>query len=204
MSSAGTNTPPQSLASPAAPVRRSAPFGPPPLIEGEDRAAYDELLAQISAAVKPADILEDIWVRDIVDLVWEIFRLRRLKVDLMAATASKGLQKMLEPFSFEEWQDLAGAWAARKPDAIERVNRLLASAGLTMDAFMLQSLCGNLDAIECIERMIAMAEARRNDAVCEIERHRATVASTRRRTVQQVEAEYQAGAAKSAEQKRVV
>src|ERR1700680_24366 len=56
---------------------RSVPFGPPPLIEGEDAAAYDELLTRVSAAVKPADILEDIWVRDIVDLVWHAFRLRR-------------------------------------------------------------------------------------------------------------------------------
>ena len=48
-------------------------FGPAPLIEGEDAAAYDELLTGISSTVKPADILEDIWVRDIVDLVWEGF-----------------------------------------------------------------------------------------------------------------------------------
>jgi hypothetical protein len=195
--------PSQSLASAAEPAGRSKPFGPPPLIEGDDRAAYDELLAQISAAVKPADILEDIWVRDIVDLVWEIFRLRRLKVNLMAATASKCLQNRLEPFSVEEWRDLVEAWAARKPDAIARVNRMLASAGLTMDAFMLQSFFDNLDAIECIERMTAKAEARRNDALFEIERHRSTFAFTLRRTVQQVEAEYQAVAANSAEQTSV-
>jgi hypothetical protein len=203
MSTTGA-APSQSLDSAAAPAGRSKPFGPPPLIEGDDRAAYEELLAQISAAVKPADIVEDIWVRDIVDLVWEIFRLRRLKVNLMAATASKGLQNMLEPFSFEEWQDLVEAWAARKPDAIARVNRMLASAGLAMDEFVLQSLCDNLDAIECIERMIAMAEARRNDALFEIERHRSMFAFTLQRTVQQVEAEYQAVAANSAEQTSVV
>jgi len=56
-----------------------APFGPAPLIEGEDGAAYDELLARVSTAINPADILEDIWVRDLVDLLWEILRLRRLK-----------------------------------------------------------------------------------------------------------------------------
>jgi hypothetical protein len=129
MSTASADTS-QSLTSAAAPAERLKPFGPPPLIEGDDRAAYDALLAQISGAVKPSDILEDIWVRDIVDLVWEIFRLRRLKVDLMAATAAKGLQKMMEPFSFEAWRDLMAAWTARKPEAIEQVERLLASAGL--------------------------------------------------------------------------
>jgi hypothetical protein len=44
-------------------------FGPAPLFEGEDTAAYDELLVQIFGTVKPADIVEEIWVRDIVDLV---------------------------------------------------------------------------------------------------------------------------------------
>jgi hypothetical protein len=106
---------------------------------------------------------------------------------------------MMEPFSFEVWRDLMEAWAARKPEAIEQVNRLLASAGLTMDAFMLELFCDNLHAVECIERMIAKAEARRNDALFEIERHRSTFAFTLRRTVQQVEAEHQAVVANSAE-----
>jgi hypothetical protein len=77
----------------AAPVaERLAALGPPPLIEGEDGAAYDELLLRISTAVKPADIIEDFWVRDITDLVWEAVRLRRLKVNLMKSTAYKGLR----------------------------------------------------------------------------------------------------------------
>ena len=46
-------------------------FGPAPLLDGEDPAAYDELLARVSGGVKPSDILEEIWVRDVVDLVWE-------------------------------------------------------------------------------------------------------------------------------------
>ena len=55
---------------------------PPPLIEGENAAAYDDLLARISGTLKPADILEEIWVRDVVDLVWDAFRLRRFKAHL--------------------------------------------------------------------------------------------------------------------------
>ena len=74
----GTKTGPTNPTSGApAPAARLDIFGPPPLIEGEDAAAYDELLIRISAAVKPADILEDIWVREIVDLVGSAFRLRR-------------------------------------------------------------------------------------------------------------------------------
>ena len=61
-------------------VDRLEIFGPPPLLEGEDSKAYDTLLARVSGAVKPKDIIEEIWVRDIVNLTWEILRLRRLKV----------------------------------------------------------------------------------------------------------------------------
>src|ERR1700674_814547 len=60
-----------------------AACGDPPLIPGEDRVAYDELLARVSAAVEPADIFEEIWVRDVVDHEWEVLRLRRLKVNLL-------------------------------------------------------------------------------------------------------------------------
>jgi hypothetical protein len=44
------------------------------LLENEDTAAYDEIIARLSAAVKPADFLEEIWVRDVVALVWEAQR----------------------------------------------------------------------------------------------------------------------------------
>jgi len=170
-------------------ARRFAWLGPPPLFEGEDTAAYDELLARISGAMKPADIFEEVWVRDIVDLGWEVLRLRRLKASLMTATAYEGLHKILEPFLelYDERDQLVRGWAARHKTAIKQVDRLLASAGLTMDAVMAQTLLTNLDHIERMERLIATAEARRDAILCEVERHRATWGQELRRAVQQAE-----------------
>jgi hypothetical protein len=37
---------------------RPSLFGPPPLLVGEDAAAYDELRAAISATVEPIDTVE--------------------------------------------------------------------------------------------------------------------------------------------------
>jgi hypothetical protein len=48
-------------------------FGPAPLIPGEDPEAYKALQTRVAAAVAPKDVLEEIWVRDVVDLVWELF-----------------------------------------------------------------------------------------------------------------------------------
>jgi len=170
-------------------ARRFAWLGPPPLFEGEDTAAYDELLARISGAMKPADIFEEVWVRDIVDLSWEVLRLRRLKASLMTATAYEGLHKILEPFLelYDERDQLVRGWAARHKTAIKQVDRLLASAGLTMDAVMAQTLLTNLDHIERMERLIGTAGARRDAILCEVERHRATWGQELRRAVQQAE-----------------
>src|SRR5450759_1147469 len=60
-------------------------FGPPPLLEGEDAAAYEEQHARFSNAVKPTDFLEEIWVRDAVDVIWNIFRLRRIQAAYLSA-----------------------------------------------------------------------------------------------------------------------
>src|SRR5262249_49783920 len=166
---------------------RLALFGPPPLLEGEDTAAYDELLVRISGAVKPADIFEEIWVRDIVDLVWEAFRLRRLKANLMTTVAHHGLRKTLEPLmDWTEAHELAKASGARERAAIKRVDKLLASAG-PMDAVMAQTLSISLDDIERIDRMIATAEVRRNAILREVDRHRTTWGQELRRAAQQAE-----------------
>jgi hypothetical protein len=186
-----SNADPKSSTTPASlpeRVGRLELFGPPPLLEGEETAAYDELLVRISGAVNPADIFEEIWVRDLVDLVWEALRLRRLKASLMTATAYRGLEQILKPLvGFLEEQGLAKAWAARDQSAIKRVDKLLASAGLTMDAVMAQTLSISLDDIERIDRMIATAEVRRNAILREVDRHRTTWGQELRRAAQQAE-----------------
>jgi hypothetical protein len=70
-------------------------FGPPPLLEGEDPEAYNRLLDGTAAAVKPRDIFEEIWVADIVQLTWEIFRWRRLQPRLIQQNTKLGAKFLL-------------------------------------------------------------------------------------------------------------
>src|SRR5712691_7458091 len=44
-------------------------LGPAPLFRGEEVSGYDTLVARVSGAVKPADFVEEIFVRDVVDLL---------------------------------------------------------------------------------------------------------------------------------------
>jgi len=76
-------------------VQRLSLFGPPLLLEGEDAAAYDELLARMCAAVKPVDVIDEMLVADIVALEREVLRWRRLKRTLMRQVALKALERFL-------------------------------------------------------------------------------------------------------------
>src|SRR3954454_9493391 len=69
-------------------------FRPPQLLDGESQEVYDVLLARVKGGVNPKDIIEEIWVHDIVGLVCEILRLRRLKVALLSSSVGRGLHKL--------------------------------------------------------------------------------------------------------------
>jgi hypothetical protein len=53
-------------------------FGPPPIIEGEKAKDYRKLLERVFEAIGPADFIEEIWARDLADVTWFMFRLRRI------------------------------------------------------------------------------------------------------------------------------
>jgi hypothetical protein len=179
------NDPPvPSVPHPSATLAR---WAPPPLVAGEDGAAYDDLLVGISGAVKPAGILEDLWVRDVVDLIWDVIRLRRHKASQLAAAASDGMVELLRSLGEVECHALATRWAAREPAAVGDVNERLAAAGLGIDAVMARALVVRLDQYERIERLLAAAEARRAAALHELERHRAALAQQLREAAQSAE-----------------
>jgi hypothetical protein len=232
-------------------VQRLAVFGPPLLLEGEDAAAYDDLLGGICAAVKPVDIIDEMFIADIVSLEWEVLRWRRLKRTLMQETGLKALEnflagkldydservadrltKILQHNLPEEHadsaqtlareyarneqhavdtinevlacinldmgdiqcgvradkaQELVQDYLRRKPDAVTRVDEVFTSTGVSMDTFMTKALRDKIDDIERIDRLTAIAETRRNAALREIDRRRAVLGETLRRSVQEIE-----------------
>src|SRR5262245_40795700 len=110
-------------------------LGPAMLVAGESSQAYDNLSARIRAVVEPADMLEEIWVRDVTDLAWEVSRLRRVKAHLMQACAHEGLAKALSHLRVgNDHYIIARRWFAGDAEAAQIVNRAFAAAGLTADA----------------------------------------------------------------------
>jgi hypothetical protein len=133
--------------SPEPTQRRLDLFGPPPLIEGEDAAAYNELLLRVSAAVKPTDIIEEMFTADVVSLEWEVLRWRRLKATAIRTLGLKALEDLLaknldyglyadrfadvlaeilqQELPKDQAEDLACQCANNEPEAVRQVNDIL-------------------------------------------------------------------------------
>ena len=166
----------------------------PLLLAGEDRAAYDELLEAVVAAVQPSDVLEQIWTSEAVEKQWEALRQRRLKTAFIAANWQNALRTTLEPlltYGLVDLDDKAGtlAWQSTMGDqaAIEEVDKLLAKANLTKETVHAQAMALNIETFATFERLIWAAEARRDASLREIEHRRAPFGQKLRRAITQAE-----------------
>jgi hypothetical protein len=166
----------------------AAAAGAPPVIAGESRAAYDELLARMTRTLAPSDVLEHMFLRDVVDLAWEVLRLRRLKANLMACAAHRGVATLLRPLIEEDDERalLARGWVARRDGAVEKVESLLAAAGFGPDHVAAATFSSTIYDMERIDRMMAAAERRRNSALFHIEHHRQRFGRELRRALDEV------------------
>jgi hypothetical protein len=110
-------------------------IAPAPLLMGEDEADYAEVAGRIVGATRPRDALEELLLRDVIDLTWEILRLRRVKVGMLRASMGAGVGAVLGAISYPypHRETLSEDWAAGDADAREEVDAILGKAGLTIE-----------------------------------------------------------------------
>jgi len=176
----------------ASPGKRVTPltgdaFGPPPLLEGEDPAAYDALLKGVRESVEPEGFIEDMWVRDVVVITWDILRARHIKASIINLARPIALSEMLEPQLRYDTKKLVNRWGADDASARKEVLQLLASTGRNLDDVNARAFALRLDVMERLDRIIAQAEARRNQTLREIERRRDTLARRLRERVSAIQ-----------------
>ena len=169
-------------------------FGPPLLIYGENPRAYNDLLKQVTDAVKPKDFFEKNWVQDYVYLTWDIFRWRRAKSDLINSNLHHGRDAVFKrprspslplPIPLRDF-DL-NTWTKENAAEINQVNALIAGNGTLVNEVIAETIAHKIPDLEWLERTITNAETRRNSALREIDRHRASLAQALRRATEDVE-----------------
>ena len=177
-----------------------AQVAPRSVLRWEEKGNYDALLARISATLRPADVMEEMWTRDVADLVWQIFRLRRMKDTLLDEASYRGLAEVLRPRMSsvprpddaepdKDWarrclSSLVQRWAANPNAVAGTVQAALAKAGLRLDAVEAKTFELLIDQMERFDRMTMMIERRRNSIVRDIARYRTEFSQQAQRAIE--------------------
>jgi hypothetical protein len=167
---------PQSLVKTTEPVRvpkdMEQLFDEPPLVGTEQRESYYAFFSILATAVKPTDAIQWIYFDDVVNLTWEIQRMRKIKTAYINLLLTKvaAARFTWTRADLERERQLAVKIANGelkiedvKPEPEpkpEHPATLLAKAHLL-----------GLDDIEAFDKQIALFEARRNNALRELAWH---------------------------------
>jgi hypothetical protein len=173
--------------------RRPDFFGPPPILEGEDSRAYNKMFDRVFDAIGPTDFIEEIWVRDLVDVTWAMLRWRRTLAALLTDEVWEETNDLATPLAEDQAQLMEGSekeemdrlldsnselsWEARVakyPHANEKFQKLWSAAKSTLNMDLIQArvLRRNLDTIERIENLVLIAQRRIDEVIRELDRHR--------------------------------
>jgi len=169
-------------------------------LPGEKQADYAAIAARFVVASKPRDTIEEFLLRDIIDLTWEILRLRRVKAGIIRASKGDGVRLILLEVGCgdtvadklsKSWtagdETAINSWAGGDETALKKVDAILTKAGMTFDEVTAKTFETKLDSFERFDRMQASVEARRNNALREIDRHRETLGAAARQAIEEAE-----------------
>ena len=102
--------------------------------------------------------------------------------------------QLMEDVKAERVAELLEGYARRDAEAIRQVDSVLAERGVTLDELTAKALGENADdspdylaGIERVDRLLIVAENRRNASLREIDRYRVAFGQTVRRSVEDVE-----------------
>jgi hypothetical protein len=172
-------------------------FGEPALINGESREEYCALASQVFHAAMPGNGIERIFVRDVVDLTWEIRRLRRVAAQIVRNTRKRAMGSVLQdlydegtgkvtPASSHAGERAAAAMAKSGKLGEEALASNLKHYGLTPDVVTAAAFMSRTPGLERLERMILSAERRRSDALRQLDWMRQAFGKRLRNAVQDV------------------
>jgi hypothetical protein len=167
------------------PAGIAAILGPLPVL-GTERQACAQLLDGLLCEFDPQDVIEWLLVWHLVDTDLTILRLRRAKADILRITFKDALATVFvdllpgshRSLSLEGNENSAEAAHLADlyfegPGGREKVTAELAKYGLDVQAIVAQAYVLRGKDLECLDRMLTTATARRTPTVHDLYEHRA-------------------------------
>jgi hypothetical protein len=151
----------------------------PTLFSFESYRDYRHLEGAIRDHICPQNILEEIWVAEIVEAQWEIQRLRRYKSQIVNSLKLSGLQSLLN--SISDGDDAENADLARRfftNKAIKKqVNAMLRNFDLDESAVEVEAYRLSMQVLKQIDCRLMELAKRRDKLFQQIEDYRAGISA---------------------------
>jgi dsDNA-binding SOS-regulon protein len=165
-------------------------LGKRPLIFGEKPDVYDALLSRVAAAVDPQDTIEWLYLKDVVDITWEIQRLRRFQTSIINNKRRDALGNIIAAVLdvgenatkvMVDRKNLADKFIAGDEETKKLVEPQMKKYDLDDDSVMAEAFDRKLESIEAIDQMLTRAEVRRDRMLEQIACHREAFAQRMRK-----------------------
>ena len=146
----------------------------------EDPDEYDALLGEIFAELDPKGTLETILVKDLVDYIWEVRRMRALKVAALQVELPRAVSELVRPQTSEvtqnqmaqRYQPLVFAALAGKTVPAQALRKEMEDAHVTPEMAQYAAFRKASGVITAIEASIGRLERRRDQLLKQIEDRR--------------------------------
>jgi len=109
------------------------------------------------------------------------------KVNEILSRIDVEMENVLRVARRHKAEELTLGYVRRKSSAVKSVDKLLAHAGMTIDALIAKQLEEQLESLERVDRLTTIAEGRRNASLREIDRRRSALGEKLRHTMRGIE-----------------
>ena len=152
-------------------------LGPTPLLHGEDEAGYKAFYDNFRQQVGPHDLIDEIYIRDVVDQTWEIHRLRQIRIGIMRNGQKQAVRQYVDLI-------VSSSMTSEQRDVVQdKMKTSLESALDCLQKFGVKLLDINARAFKNedgalfnIDQNITRLEVRRNYTLREVERRKSAFA----------------------------
>ena len=152
-------------------------LGPTPLLHGEDEAGYKAFYDSFRQQVGPHDLIDEIYIRDVVDQTWEIHRLRQIRIGIMRKGQAQAVRQYVD-FNASPSLNSKQCDVVRDQMKISLQSALdcLQNFGVTLLDINARAFKNEDTTLFDIDQNIIRLEVRRNYTLREIERRKSTFA----------------------------
>ena len=166
---------PAEVLPPTIPWEVRAFLGESPVLPGDDPGVYNNLMMRVSRALNPTDVLDWVFVEDVVYATFMVHTLRNWKMEILRDGRHEALSQALIPSYLLDNESPEKARESAELEALEfqesphqhrdSIQDHLANMGLNLDSVLARGLVLRLQEVEAIDRMISVELSRRDAAL---------------------------------------